>query len=157
MAKLGDAFSDDERRKSVARQLQPGAVIYLEVVFPQGRRSKFLVVAHVDDECCTFIVNTQIHPFIDKHPALAVCQVKIDAARHEYLRHDSYIACHEPLRLPTGKVLNELAADLSRLKGRLHDDVLTEVIAAVKRAPTVSPAEQTRIADALTRQVTGRD
>lgn len=34
MAKLGDAFSDDERRKSVARQLLPGTVIYLEVAFP---------------------------------------------------------------------------------------------------------------------------
>ncbi len=36
MAKLGDAFSDDQRRESVRRQLQPGAVIYIEVVFPEG-------------------------------------------------------------------------------------------------------------------------
>lgn len=68
MAKLGDAFSDDERRKSVARQLQPGTVIYLEIAFPQGARSKYLVVARVDDECCAFIVNSQIHPFVQAHP-----------------------------------------------------------------------------------------
>ena len=155
MAKLGDAFSDGQRRESIERQLQPGAIIYLEVTFPEGRRSKYLVVAHVDRECCTFIVNSRVHPFIEAHATLAVCQVKIDAARHAYLSRDSYIACHQILRLPTGKVITELAADLSRIKGTLHAEVLAEVIAAVKRAPTLSPAEQTRIADALTRQAAG--
>lgn len=82
MAKLGDAFSDDQRRESVARQLQPGAVIYLDVAFPQGQRSKYLVIAYVDRECCTFIINSRIHPFVESHATLAVCQVKIDAARH---------------------------------------------------------------------------
>ncbi len=149
MAKLGDAFSPGQRRESVARQLQPGAVIYLEVVFPEGRRSKYLVIAHVGRECCTFIVNSQVHPFIEAHPALAVCQVKIDAARHAYLARDSFIACHQVLRLPTEKVITELVADLNRIKGTLHAEVLAEAIAAVKRAPTLSPAEQTQIAEAL--------
>ena len=157
MAKLGDAFSDEQRRGSVARQLQPGAIIYLEVVFPEGRRSKFLVVAQVDRECCTFIVNSRVHPFIEAHATLAVCQVKIDAARHAYLIRDSHIACHQVLRLPTAKVITELAADLTRIKGTLHAEVLAEVIAAVKRAPTLSPAEQTRIADALTNRAAGGD
>lgn len=155
MAKLGDAFSADERRRSVARQLLPGTVIYLEVAFPEGPRSKYLVVAHVDDECCTFIVNSQIRRFIETHPTLSVCQVQIDAARHAFLKHDSFIACHEVLRLPTVGVITELIADMSRIKGSLHENVRTEVIAAVKRAPTLSPAEQTRIADALTHQVAG--
>lgn len=49
MAKLGDAFSDEQRRESARRQLRPGTIIYLEVVFPEGPRSKYLVVAHVKD------------------------------------------------------------------------------------------------------------
>ena len=81
--------------------------------------------------------------------------MRIDAAGHAFLRRDSYIACHEVLRLPTNSVIAELAADLSRIRGRLHEEVLIEVVAAVKRAPTLSPAEQTRIADALTRQAAG--
>jgi len=92
---------------------------------------------------------------LEAHPSLAVCQVRIDAAGHAFLRRDSYIACHEVLRLPTNSVIAELAADLSRIRGRLHEEVLIEVVAAVKRAPTLSPAEQTRIADALTRQAAG--
>lgn len=149
MAKLGDAFSDDDRRRSVARQLRPGTVIYLEVAFPEGPRSKYLVVAHVDDECCTFIVNSQIRRFIATHPALSVCQVRIDAARHAFLDHDSFIACHEVWRLPTAGVIAELIADMSRIKGSLHEDIRTEVIAAIKRAPTLSLTEQTRIANFL--------
>lgn len=149
MAKLGDAFSGDERRKAVTRRLRPGTVIYLDIAFPEGQRSKFLVVAKVDRECCTFIVNSRIHPFIEAHPSLSVCQVRIDAARHAFLKRDSYIACHQLLRLPTEGVIAELAADLSRIKDRLHTDVVSEVIAAVKRAPTLSSMEQTQIAEAL--------
>jgi len=149
MAKLGDAFSDDQRRESVRRQLQPGAVIYIEVVFPEGRKPKYLVIAHVDRECTTFVVNSRVSPFVEARPSLAVCQVSIDAVRHAFLRRDSYIACHQVLRLPTVNVITELAADVSRIKGQLHAEVLAEVIAAVKRAPTLSLAEQTLIANAL--------
>lgn len=149
MAKLGDAFSDAQRRESAMRRLQPGTLIYLEVVFPEGPRSKYLVVAHVDEECCTFVVNSRIHPFIKTHPSLAVCQVTIDAARHPFLKRDSHIACHQVLRLPTPNVITALVSDMSRIQGHLHPEVVTEVISAVKRAPTLSVSEQTRIADAL--------
>lgn len=115
MAKLGDAFSDEERHKSVQRRLRPGAVIYLEVAFPEGKRSKFLVVAHVDAQCCTFVVNSRISAFIAKRPELAVCQVRIDAGRHAFLQHDSHIACHQVLRLPTSGVVTAIVADMSRL------------------------------------------
>lgn len=149
MAKLGDAFSSEDRRNSVIRQLQPGVIIYLNIAFPQGAKSKYLVVAHVDRECCTFIVNSHVRDFIKARPSLAICQVRIDRARHNFLTRNSFVACHELLRLPTDQVIKELVADLGRIKGRLHSDVLTEVVAAVKRAPTLSPMEQTMIAQAL--------
>ena len=150
MAKLGDAFSDDERRKSAERQLEAGLVIYLEVVFPEGPRPKYLVVAHVDAQCCTLIVNSRVHPFVEAHKELAVCQVRLDAARHPFLNHDSFVACHQVLRLPTKSVLADLAADLGRIKGRVHADAIAEIVAAIKRAPTLSATEQTAIAKALT-------
>ncbi len=151
MAKIGDAFPDEERRNSVLRRLRPGTVVYLEIAFAEGLRSKFLVVAHVDQQCCTLIVNTDVHPFIEKHPELAVCQVRLDAARHPFLRRDSYIACHDVLRLPTPAVVRDLMADMDRIKGELHDEVRAEVVAAIKRAPTLSLAEQTLFAQALER------
>lgn len=151
MAKLGDVFSESDRRKSALRRLVPGAVIYLEVVLPGDRKNKFLVVAHVDAECCTFVVNSRVHPFIEARPDLSVCQVKVDAARHDFLRRNSWIACHEVLMLRTEAVVSELVSDMSRLRGTIREDVLDEVAAAVKRAPTLSAAQQTLIAEALKR------
>ncbi len=54
-------------------------------MFPEGRKPKYLVVAHVDHECCAFVVNSRVHPFIEARPSLSVCQVRIDAARHSFL------------------------------------------------------------------------
>ena len=149
MAKLGDAFSESDRRKSALRRLVPGAVVYLEVVLPGDRKNKFLVVAYVDAECCTFVINSRVHPFIEARPDLSVCQVKLDAARHDFLRRNSWIACHEVLKLRTEAVISELVSDMSRLRGTVHKDVLDEIAAAVKRAPTLSAAEQTLLAEAL--------
>lgn len=149
MAKLGDAFSPDERHKSVVRRLKPGTVVQLVLAFPEGPRTKFLVVVHVDDQCCTLIVNSRVHPFIASHPELNVCQVRVDVARHPFLRHESHIACHDVKRLPTPAVIRDLIADEQRIKGELHRDVIDEVIAAIKRAPTLSPAEQNLFCGAL--------
>lgn len=152
MAKLGDAFSEAERRKSVLRRLVPGAVVYLEVAFPEGRKNKFLVIASVDAQCCTFVVNSRVHPFVEARAELSVCQVKLDSARHDFLRRDSWIACHSILMLRRDAVVADLVADMSRYKGRVHADVLSEISAAVKRAPTLSAAEQTRLVESLKRE-----
>ena len=91
----------------------------------------------------------RVHPFIEARPDLSVCQVKLDAARHDFLRRNSWIACHEVLKLRTEAVISELVSDMSRLRGTVHKDVLDEIAAAVKRAPTLSAAEQMLLAEAL--------
>jgi hypothetical protein len=45
-----------------------------------------------------------------------------------------------------------IVADMGKLKGRIHRDVLNEIAAAVKRAPTLSPAEQIRLVESLQRE-----
>jgi len=92
------------------------------------------------------------YTLIEARSELSVCQVKVDAARHEFLRRDSWIACHEVLKLRTDAVIAELVADMGKLKGRIHRDVLNEIAAAVKRAPTLSPAEQIRLVESLQRE-----
>jgi hypothetical protein len=41
---------------------------------------------------------------------------------------------------------------MGKLKGKVHQDVLNEIAAAVKRAPTLSAAEQTRLVASLQRE-----
>ena len=78
-----------------------------------------------------------------------------DAARHAFLSRDSFIACHEVLRLPTQELIGDLMEDMSRIKGEVHAEVRAEIAAAVQRAPTLSLAEQAAVAQSLARAGAG--
>lgn len=145
MPTLADAFAHEHRIAFVQRSLRPGSVIYLTVRFPQGERSKYLVVAKVDDDCTTFIINTRINDFLLARPELSICQVAIDSASHSFLDHDSFIACHESWSFRTDEVLKELTADVSRIHGHLSKTTAEHVIAAVKRSPMLTLAQQVAI------------
>jgi len=96
MAQLGDHFPADQRRAFIESKLKPGCVVRLTVKFPEITKPKFLVLVAADDpEFLTFIVNSEVHPFVAKRPHLLQCQVVIDAASHSFLRTDSHVVCHE--------------------------------------------------------------
>lgn len=150
MAPLGDYFPANTVRDHVEKQLTPGCVIRIPVAFPQITKPKFLVlVADRDPDYLTFIVNSDTHPFIASRPALARCQVTIDAASHPFLQRDSQIACHEVLALRRNDVIRELVADLAGVKGPVSRAVREQIIAAVKFAVTLSSDEKASILHAL--------
>lgn len=150
MVALGDHFPADKVREHVIKQLTPGCVIRIEVVFPQITKPKFLVlVADRDPDYLTFIVNSETHPYVAARPKLAKCQVELDAAGHPFLKRDSQIACHEVLTLKRAEVLKVLTADVSGIKGRVSQAVQDQIVAAVKFAVTLSDAEKTAIIAAL--------
>jgi len=149
MTQFADAFGPQAVRESMDRQLVPGCVIYLELRFDKGPRSKYLVLAASSDSELFFIVNTAVNQFVQSQPELSKCQVVIDAAGHPFLDHDSTIACHEVYRLPRSKVIDELAADVGRLKGEISEAVREQILAAVKATVTLDPRTQTLIIAAL--------
>lgn len=141
MAKIGDFLGPEAKREFVVRNLIPGQVVYLEVRFPNRTRSKYLVlVGESSPDCLTFVVNSETNEFISCRPDLNICQVKISAASHAFLEHDSNVACHEGLSLPKEEVIGELMADTSRIKGMISQEVRGEIVAAVKRARTIDGA-----------------
>ncbi len=150
MAPLGDYFPASTVRDHVEKQLTPGCVIRIPVVFPQITKPKFLVlVADRDPDYLTFIISSETHPFIANRPALARCQVTIDAASHPFLQRDSQIACHEVLALKRHDVIRELVADIAGVKGPVSQAVREQIIAAVKFAVTLSSDEKAAILHAL--------
>lgn len=40
-----------------------------------------------------FLINTGIHPLIQKRPELLACQALIEKSHHRCLSHDSYVDC----------------------------------------------------------------
>lgn len=150
MPTLGSIFGDEEKQKFVERQLTPGAVLHLQVVFPQTTKNKYLVLVGIEDpDCYTFIVNSETSRFIQKSPDLWVCQVDIDAVSHPFLRYDSKVACHEVLRLSKVDVVAELIADTGKIKGTISTEVRQEIVAATKYAKTLDRYTQQLIVDSL--------
>lgn len=147
---LGSAFPPAMLRSHIEKQLIPGMVIRIEVKFPDQTKPKFLLlVAHEDPDFLTFIVNSEINPFIQARAHLLQCQVSVDQANHSFLDHDSYLACHELKRMRREDVIQELMKDLGGIKNPISDDVKAEVVSAVKFAKTISEAQKRIVIAAL--------
>ena len=146
MVQLGDHFPADQRRAFVEDALKPGCVVRLVVKFPEITKPKFLVLVATDDpEFLTFIVNSEINPFIKKRPYLLQCQVTIDADAHAFLKTDSHVACHAVWPVKKEEVVQALLADMSGLKGDVSAGVRSRIIEAVKVAKTIDRDKKSRI------------
>lgn len=150
---LGDAFPADFRRKQIEHCLVPGAVLYLEVVFPEITKNKFLVlVASSEENCLNFIVNSETNSYIATRDHLNICQVTLDAASHSFLDYDSQIACHAVLPIPKAEIIAALMSDVSRYKGRISSEVKDGILSAVKHAVTLNKVRQREIIAGLESQ-----
>jgi hypothetical protein len=150
---LGDAFPIEFRRRQIEQFLVPGAVLYLEIQFPEVTKNKFVVLVGADDpNLLNVIINSETNPYIQGRAHLNVCQVTIDCANHAFLDYDSQIACHQVLPIPKQEIVDALLNDFSRYKGRVSVDVKDGIAAAVKHAVTLSKIVQTHIVNALEAQ-----
>lgn len=150
MANFGAHFPPELLRPRIEAALIPGCIIKLVLKFPEKTREKFLVlVADDDPEYFTFIINSEINPFISDRQHLLQCQVSIDAVNHAFLEHDSYIACHEIRSLKREEVIRELVSKPEAIKGNISSDVRIQILAAVKFAKTIEKDKKSRIIAAL--------
>lgn len=147
---LGEHFPPEILRPRIEAALKPGCVLRLEVKFHEVTKPKFLVlVAEDDPEYLTFIVNSEINQFVQKRPALLQCQVSIDAANHAFLDHDSHVACDKIWPIKREDVIRALMANPAGIKGKISEDVRSQILAAVKFAKTIENDKKNRIIAAL--------
>lgn len=150
MSSLGAHLPAELLRPRIEAALKPGFVITLLVKFPEKTKEKFLVlVADDDPEYLTFIVNSEINPFIANRQHLLQCQVAIDAASHYFLDRNSHVACHEIRAMKREDVIKSLMADPDGIKGEISADVRSQIAAAVKFAKTIEKDKKNRIIAAM--------
>ncbi|WP_426320473.1 hypothetical protein [Pseudoduganella sp. R-43] len=153
---LGNAFPPEYLRKQIEQCLVPGAVLYLEVRFPEVTKNKFLVLVATpndgDDDCFNFIVNSAVNPYITHRQELSVCQVTMDVANHDFLAYDSHIACNEILSISKREIVGALMNDFGRYKGKISVDVKDNILAAVKHAVTLDKIQKREIIAGLEAQ-----
>lgn len=151
---LGDHFPLDVKLKTIKEKLQPGRVVYLFCEFTVPKpKYKYLLVGCVDPLPLFFVINSEVSDFIREHRNLFRCQVQLDVASHDFLDHNSFIACHEAIsEFSTDDINKQLLSDMDRIKGMISNDVRDQVIAAVKACTVLSNREKVWVLKALTPQ-----
>ena len=102
----------------------PGAVFIGP--WPVIDHEKFRIVAGVADDrilVCSVMINSEINSYIQCRPRLLSCQVLLKAADYDFLSHDSYANCAQPIRAK----FNVFMSEERRYCGILNEEDLTQV------------------------------
>lgn len=62
---------------------------------------KFIIIAGVAQDrilVCSVMINSQINQYIMKRPKLLACQVELKGNNYDFLSHDSYANCAQPIK-----------------------------------------------------------
>ena len=150
IGRLGDIFPEEEKIKTFLAQLKPGCIFYLSCDFTTPPKDKYLVLACVEPRPLFFIINSEIHEYIKKRPYLLRCQIKIDAKRHGFLNHDSYISCADAIdAFHVKDIEQQVLKSMDRIKGMVSADTRKHILSAVRSAETISKAHKEWIIRAL--------
>lgn len=87
---------------------------------------KFLVVAGVAEDrilVCSVMINSEINPYILHRPRMLSCQVMLKGNDYNFLSHDSYANCAQPLRAK----IEAFMVDDMKYCGLLNATDLTQV------------------------------
>ena len=87
---------------------------------------KFLIVAGVAKDrilVCSVLINSEINPYIQKRPRMLSCQVLLKGNDYDFLSHDSYANCAQPVRAK----LDAFMADEMKYCGMLNVSDLNQV------------------------------
>jgi hypothetical protein len=149
---LGDHFPSDVKLKTIKEKLQPGRVVYLFCEFTVPKpKDKYLLLGCIDPLPLFFVINSEVSDFIKERAHLLRCQARLDVASHDFLDHDSFIACHEAKsEFSVDDINKQLLSDMDRIKGMISNDVRDQVLAAVKACTVLPNREKVWILKALT-------
>lgn len=87
---------------------------------------KFLIIAGVADDrilVCSVMFNSEINQYIQRRPRMLSCQVPLKSADYEFLSHDSFANCAQPIKAK----LESFIVDDMKYCGLLNETDLTQV------------------------------
>ena len=149
MSPIGDSFPPEEKEASFHRQLKPGQVIYLNCTFTNPPKPKYVVLACIKPKLLCFLINSKIHPYIEKNPHLKQSQILIPRDSHSFLDHDSYVDCKEVKELSLDDVKTQVLSDMSRIKEEISAEVKSTIIKTISASSTITPRHKKWILDSL--------
>lgn len=132
---LGGFFPDEERLENLRNNYRAGVVFYLFCDFISRKKDKYLLLVHASDHPLFLYINSRIHPILANRPHLNNCQVPLKFSDYpDVITKDCFIDCTEIISDFTyEEVEKQVLGDMSRIKGALSEDTLSEVIRAIER------------------------
>ena len=101
---------------------------------------KFVVVAGLSPDkilVCTVFINSDINQYILKRPKMLACQIEVKAADYDFLAHDSYVNCAQPLSAK----FEHFISDEFKYCGMLSDNDVAEVQRQIIASGTLTNEE----------------
>ncbi len=147
MNSFGDSFPPELKEKLINDSLVPGKVLYLHCDFTKPPKNKFLVIVNTAPLVMMFIINSGINTFIANNPVLNALQIRIEPGHYPFLKHNSYIACHElNTRFTIEEIKSQLENDLTLIKGDLTAATKNEIIKQANGSVLYSSVQKDLIA-----------
>jgi len=116
----------------------PGAVFFGP--WADIDHNKFLVIAGVKDNrimVCSVIINSIINSYIQRRPRMLSCQVLLKGDDYEFLSHDSYVNCAQPIKAK----LESFKVDEMKYCGLLKEFDLKQVQQSIIASGTLTVDE----------------
>ena len=77
------------------------------------------------------------------------CQVAMGRAAHSFMNHDSHIDCSRVRTYSTAEVIDDLLVKPEWMLGSITSALRDDMVAAIKFAPTLAPAEVALLCQSL--------
>lgn len=101
---------------------------------------KFIVIAGVADDrimVCSVMINSKVNPYIQRRPRMSSCQVKLKSDDYEFLLHDSFANCAQPIKAK----LDSFKVNDMKYCGLLNETDLTQVQQRIIASGTLTVEE----------------
>jgi len=101
---------------------------------------KFLIIAGVADDrilVCSVMINSEINQYIQRRPRMLSCQVPLKSTDYEFLSHDSFANCAQPIKAK----LESFMVDDMKYCGLLNENDLSQVQQRIIASGTLTKDE----------------
>ena len=128
--------------RQYAASLSAGVVLRCEQPVAE-KIKRHVLIAATAQRSIAFLINSNISQFLRGKPELLRRQVLMTQAEHPFMQHDSFIACHDTVRLDT---IDQLAAGMQRKTiqrlGYVDLAVCELILKASQGSPLIAPRDQ---------------
>jgi hypothetical protein len=137
---------DPAALRQYAGALRAGVVLRLHQPIAE-KIKRHVLIAATGERSLAFIINSKPSPFIQRQPDLLRRQVLMTKADHSFMQHDSYIACHDIVRLdPIDRLAVGIANRTVERLGYIEQAVCELICVASEGSRLISPRDQKLIA-----------